>query len=525
MEVGGRHMPSITTKNQFVNYLLLLVSILVILNIVARTLFVRVDLTDRKMYSLSESSRDVIGKLEDRLVAKVFFSSDIPGTYANQKRYLQDILEEYQAYSGGRFRFEFISPDKDEKLQKQAQEYNIPPVQMQAIENDKMEVRNVYMGLVFLYNDKKETIPVLQTTQGLEYNLTATVKKITAASLKSVGMVSVENEEVSVQGLRQFLEQIYSIQTVTLATPVPSNIMTLVMNGVRDSLKAEELFHLDQFLMRGGRLFLAQGRIHDMWQQGFAMDIRSNIFTFLEHYGIGIGHELLIDNACTQIQVQSQQGPFLVRNAIDYPPFPMIQRFNTTHALTRDLTVARLFFVSEVTPVQPGGLSFEPLMYTSDKTGALQGPFYQISPMQNPMMKVFPFSSKVVAGIVEGTASSFFKDSAVFAARSGFIGTTSDLHMVIVTDNQFFNDKRAGGIPENATFILNTVDYLCGDEELITIRAKDVTQRPLAELSDGARQSIKWINVALPAFLIVGFGLVRWRINRNRRKVLEEIYG
>jgi len=519
-------MLAITNKKQFTNYLILIGAIVVILNIVSRSLFFRLDLTDGDVYSLSESSKSVVGQLGDRLTAKVYFSGELPGTYGNSRRYLQDLLEEYQAYSGGQFRFEFVNPDQDQKAQEQAKNYQIPPVQLQAIENDKMEIKNVYMGLVFLYKDKKEVIPVIQTTQGLEYNLTATIKKLTSASLKNIGIISQENEEISTQNLSRFLEQVYNTRPVYLSADVPADIQVLLMNGLTDSLKSDELFHLDQFIMRGGRLFIAQGRVKDMLQQGFAMDIRSNIFTFLENYGITIGNELLIDQKCSQIQMRSQQGPFMFTNSIDYPPLPLIQKFNGDQVITKQMTVARVFFVNELSQSRDklSKNTFTPLFYTSDRTGALPGPFYQIQPSQNPMMKAFPFASKVVAALLNGNMKSFFADSSRYYTKPNFIPLNPNGLILAISDNQFFNDKRGASFEENTEFILNAVDYMNGDQELIQIRSRDVKMRPLETLTDGVRRTYKWLNIILPSVLVVLLGLYKWKRNRDKRKMLEEIY-
>lgn len=518
-------MLTITNKNDFIKYFLVIGAIIVLLNLVGRAIFFRLDLTDNQIYSLSRSSRDVIAKLEDKLTAKVFFSGDLPGQLANSKRYLQDLLEEYEAYSHGRFHFEFINPDQDPKAQEQARYYSIYPVQMQAVENDKLEIKNVYMGLVFIYNDKKESVPMIQTTEGLEYNLTAAIKKVTSTNVKTIGVISEENEEITTENLTRFLRQIYQVQNVYLSGEIASHIDIIIMNGVTDTLSTDQLYNLDQFLMRGGKLFIGQGRVKDMLQQGFAMNIRSNIYAFLEHYGFRIGEEMVIDQSCSQVQVQSQQGFFMIRNAIDYPPLPLIRKFNPDHVLTKNMGIARLFFVSEIIPTEKPEINFTPLMYTSDRTGVLKGPFYQIQPNQNPMMRVFPFPSKCVAALAEGRMTSFFKDSTKYNTKPNFRPLITNGQIVLVTDNQFFNDKRAGGIQENTQFILNAVDYLTGDQELITLRSRDIKQRPLDQISDGTRQTLKWLNILLPPALVVVFGLLRWKRNRIQRKVLEEIYG
>ena len=89
----------VDNKKSFLVYTFILVASLVFLNLISRNIFIRFDLTDTKMYSLSSSSQSVISKIDDLMTIKVYFSNDLPGNYANNRRYLQDILEEYIAYS------------------------------------------------------------------------------------------------------------------------------------------------------------------------------------------------------------------------------------------------------------------------------------------------------------------------------------------------------------------------------------------------------------------------------------------
>ena len=185
-------MVLVKNKNSFTLYIAILLGILLLLNLIGRNWYKRFDLTDNKMYSLSKSSEKVLDKIDDLLTMKVYFSDDLPAQYANNKRYLQDILEEYTAYSSGNLRFEFYSPD-DEKLAEDAQKYGIQPVQLQVIENDKVEIKKVYMGLVLLYEDQREVIPVIQTSTGLEYDITTKIKSMVESKKKTVGIVHIHN--------------------------------------------------------------------------------------------------------------------------------------------------------------------------------------------------------------------------------------------------------------------------------------------------------------------------------------------
>jgi len=97
--------------------------------------------------------------------------------------------------------------------------------------------------------------------------------------------------------------------------------------------------------------------------------------------------------------------------------------------------------------------------------------------------------------------------------------------MILVGDSEFMSDQGGGRSPENHIFIMNSVDFLVGDRDLIALRSRQITSRPLEEVSDGARRTWKWINIITPSLLIIGFGLIRIRNQKNRSGVLEELYG
>ena len=72
--------------------------------------------------------------------------------------------------------------------------------------------------------------------------------------------------------------------------------------------------------------------------------------------------------------------------------------------------------------------------------------------------------------------------------------------------------------------LVNAVDYLLGDRELIALRSREITSRPLKELEDSEKSRWKWINILLPSILVIGFGFIRLKHESGRSKMLEEIY-
>ena len=150
-----------------------MLGILLVVNLFSTQIFSRLDLTECKVYTLSKGSRDLVRNLEDPLTIKAYFSEDLPPPYNTSARYLRDQLDDYKAYSGGKLKYSFVDPGSEEELEREAQSFQIPPVQVNAVEKDRIEVKRVYMGLVFLYQDKHETIPLVQGTAGLEYDIPA----------------------------------------------------------------------------------------------------------------------------------------------------------------------------------------------------------------------------------------------------------------------------------------------------------------------------------------------------------------
>lgn len=520
-------MNRITNKRDFLAYLAVVGTILILANVTSRNLFFRWDWTENNIYTLSESSRSIVSQLDDRLLAKVYFSDKLPGQYANNRRYLQDMLEEFQAYSGGDFRFEIYRPEDDSELEAQAQKYGIPPIQLQVIENDRMEIKNVWMGLVLLYEDRQQTIPVIQSSAGLEYELASAVKKLIDINKRTVAVVREAGSQVSNRNVEELLRQTYNITSATLDSPVPPDVDLLLINGIADSLAFEQLYHLDQYLMSGRPLFLAQGRVNAQLQQGLATEIESNLFDALEHYGLSIVPGLVADKIASQIGVETQRGIFRVRNAVEYPFFPLLRSFNSDHIISSRLEVLRLFFSSQIAASDrqaESGASFAPLAFTSNNTGHLPSPPFNLGYENNPIVRMLNGPPRALAGLISGPATSYFSAGDGPEGSGMFIGATGGLQILVVGDKDFFADVAGGSVKENLTFVINAVDYLVGDAELIALRSREVTSRPLEELSDGARRSVKWVNTLGPSALVIALGLWRWRGNRKRRKYLEDVY-
>ena len=519
----------IKNKNSFIIYVCCLLFGLVILNLTARDLFYRYDLTDNKKFSLSSSSKTIISKLDDRLTMKVYFSDDLPNELGNTRRFLQDILEEYRAKSKN-VNFYFHDPESDTDLEDQARKDGIQPVQMQALENDEMVVKKVYLGMVLLYENKKEIIPLIQSTAGLEYMISTKIKSLVNLDKKTIGIMHLDEvEQPKTENLTSQLNQHYNFRALNPTDKIPNNIDVILITGAKDSLDSATLNNLDEFLNTGKKILLTQGGINADIQTQQASPIVSNIFDFLSKYRIDLKKNLILDSKCGNVQVQQSVGLFRMNRAVQYPFFPIIDRFNTQDSIP-NIIVNNL---EQVLPLFPSEIVIDTLendlvsdvkhlFKSSNNSGLMESNFLlSPDPQQNPFLKMFGQQGKAIA-------------------------VTSRLNsggeLMLISDSRFLSDEGGMSIPDNIVFIMNTVDYLAGDKDLISLRSREITSRPLdilgltdqeeASLSQDMKDKMKnkvkkrwkFINLVLPSLLIIGFGIYRIRKDKNQAEVLKQIY-
>jgi gliding-associated putative ABC transporter substrate-binding component GldG len=491
-------------------------------------------LSKGKIYALSRSSKDAVRGLEDRLVVKAYFSKNLPGEYADTRRIVQDKLSEYQAYSKGKLRYEFIDPADEEELKMEAQKNQIYPASMRVVENDKLEIREVYMGLAFLYQGQTESIPLIQNTRGLEYDITKAIKKITSAGLKKIAFFSTEPEippemqqyqqmQSIHQSIKQMISDSYEMSVTDLNQPL-ENIEALIFTGIDDSLAQDQLFNLDQYLMNNGHVIMFQDRVFADIQNQKAEPIKSNLFDMLAHYGINIKVNLINDADCGQVNVQRQQGFFRMSTPVSYPFLPLIHNVNKDNVIVKNIDQMQMVFASEIDTTKTGALSFEPLLYSSQNSGLTQFPQLDImldKYMNKNLKQMFIDGPFVVGGIFTGPMTSYFAQN---SGNMDVIPESTESVVLLVTDSEFIMDGAGAGMQGNLEFAMNAVDYMVSESALIEIRSREVAYKPLKEISSGAKKVVRWLNILLPSILLILIGIIRYRQELQRRKFLGELY-
>ena len=524
-------------------FVAIILGILALINFLSTRRFIRADLTEDKRYTISQATKNVLDTLDDIVTITAYFSTNT-AEVAQLRRNVRDVLEEYNAFSR-RLQIDFVDPSEFDDEQKQELRFRgIQEAQVNVRRADKLEIANVYVAIAIGYGGKEEVLPLVQSTGNLEYELTSAIVKVTTKEAKTVGFLT-GHGEFDINGrtdrhleFRQLLDKNgqgqYNLTPVSLqeGEPVDPSVATLVVAGVQQPLTERDKYEVDQFIMRGGRAIFLIDPIQLQPGTMQAVPLSTGVNDLLEHYGVKLGNDLLMD-VKSHDNAQFQQG--FMRVIQPYPYFIKILRenFSAEHGITSQLESLTLQWTSSIETVAQEGISVTPLARTSEGGRRLQG-YYNLMP-NAPIPPNAESQMYTVAVALEGTFKSFYADkeippvatpastedsppAPVEGPADRVTKTESETTQIVVVGTaQFLTQLH----PDGVNFFLNTVDWLTLGDALIGIRSQIITDRPLREVSGFEKNFIKYLCIAGIPLLVVLFGLLRYFLKRRAKKFVE----
>ena len=237
--------------------------LLVAFNFLAATAPLRVDLTDGKLYTLSDGTRRILNKLDAPVKVRLYISqgdNTMPVQLRSFAQRVEDMVREFRSVAGANLVIEKYNPKPDSDEEDAAQLDGIEPQQL-------MSGETFYLGLSVSQLDRKQAIAAVspQRERLLEYDLIRAVARVANPEKPVLGLMSgvaVLGEQFNPftrQGsepwaLANELKRDFNVKAVNMsAAAIDPEIKVLLLIHPRDiSDKAE--YALDQFVMRGGKL-------------------------------------------------------------------------------------------------------------------------------------------------------------------------------------------------------------------------------------------------------------------------------
>jgi ABC-type uncharacterized transport system involved in gliding motility auxiliary subunit len=529
-------------------YTLFTIGAIVVLNLIATRVFGRLDLTEAKVYTLSPASKDIVAALPDYLTVKAYISKDLPPELANGSRYTRDLIDEYRTYSKGKLRFEVIDPGSDKKIEEEANACKVNKLQVQVLRSQKFEVGSYYLGLCFKYQGQDEAIPEIGQPEGLEYQISSLIKRMTQKKKKIAFTNGHGEHDLSegFQALKHVLSQEFETTTVNPSqADIPDDVDALVIGGPRQGLDDKARHAIDHFLMKGkGAIFLADGMVmssprNNMGQPdmpgmpkiGQAND--SGLADLLAAYGFKVNQDFVFDQQNVPGPVE-YQGRRMLAN---HPIFVGVEVADTGDKSFSVLAgVKALVFpyassVELVGPLKDGKPAqgkLWTLARTSD-TAWTQGGIF----MMQPGVKMEEPKEHGAVGLgyaYQGTLKSAYPSptatpgmSVPDVAGAPLSESKKPVRLVVFGDSDFASDEylqMARFLPiyqSGAQLLFNAISWTLEDEALTPVRTKTVAARPIQIESDKKVTALKAINIAGVPLLFCAFGLLRWRVRRSNR--------
>jgi gliding-associated putative ABC transporter substrate-binding component GldG len=538
--------------------LLALVGILVFVNLLSQRVYKRFDLSEGRIYTVPEYTRQLLYNLKDPLQVKVYFSTELPFPYGDYRRFIGEKMEEYQIFAGQNLRYEFIDPDLDPEVKKQMKQLGIPQIQLSDVSSNKLEVKNCFLGMALYYQDKSEVIPFVRKTNDLDYKITSLIRKLTSTRQPRVA-IATDNVSMVQRDLSQVLQvlrQQYQVVFLDLgaAKELDDLADALVVLVPQKKLTPWQFFLIDRYVMAGkGVAFFTSPLRSNLQVMAAWKNQENNLNDLLHAYGVTINTDLLMDARNERISIQSRQGQFMVSNMVNYPLFPNLVDLNRGQVMVSDFQSLHFPFVSTVAPLDGATGLFTWLVRSSSKS-KLQTKSFDIDPYKNYGVDSFNQGPYVVAATVTGKFSSYFaehplpqalvKDEEKQLGKEGedktkvqtdevesenknnipplqelqqsLVKATDKGRLIVVGCSDFMKNDYLDGLM--ASFFFNSVDWLLQDEGLISIRSRGMGNRPLKEIAPGMQQAMVYADIILVPLLLILAGLIYWRWRRRRIK-------
>jgi len=502
------------TKKSNTLYILVILGIFILINILSCRYFFRLDFTGDKRYSLSESTQNMLKNLEDPVTVSVYFSEDLPPQLTQIENEFKDLLIEYKNASRGNVLYEFINPGKDEETEKETVKAGISPVLINVREKNESVQKKAYLGAIIKYGDKSETIPVISQGTGMEYSISTAIKKLTIKNKPAIGFIQ-GNHEPSIDEMQQAtkaLNVLYEIKPVTLSDTTNLNsYKTVCLVAPKDTITEDQLKILDNYLSQGGNLYIALNRVDGDMNRGYGYETHTGLSEWLKKKGLNVDNSFVIDASCGNVSVRQQQSGFTFNTQMSFPYLPIATKFSK-NAISEGLESVIFQFASPIAFTGDSSLHYTPIVMSSDKSGKESTPLY-FNVQKKWSENDFNMQNLTMAALLEGK-----------------IEGNSNSKIVLVGDGDFavngYGQNAHQLNPDNINLMVNSIDYLSDDTGLISLRTKGITMRPLKQIKDSTKTTLKYLNFLLPILLIIVIGLIRSQKSRilRYRRMQENYY-
>ncbi len=491
-------------------------------NIFANSTFrgLDVDLTEERLFTLSDGTREVLQDIDEPIVVRLFVTKRLaemhPG-HANYADRVRELLERYVDISDGMIRFELYNPESFTDEEDLAVAFGLQGVPL----DNTGELG--YYGIAATNSvDELETIAYLSPEREsfLEYDLTKMIFKLAQDERPLVGVIS----GLPIMGGPQaqggqawaFLDNIrefYDISTIPVSSSEVSDDIDILLIVHPKNLSEQLKYEIDQFALRGGRIVLfvdANSEIDVAMNRGGEGAGPSDFNEFLNAWGIEMVADRVLGDLDSARRVNvNLRGQTAVADYVVWLAL-LPTNFADDSTITADLQQITLASAGILKPLDGTQMTIEPLIQSGPQSMAIETGRVRMSPDVIGMFRNFEPSGerKIIALRASGLPNAVYPDgrpdmpqgalplAPEIAERPHLAEASAEANIIVVSDvdmlhEQFWMERRnlfgeAFGVPfaNNADFAVNAIEHLGGGTALMSLRARSEAFRPFTYVED-----------------------------------------
>ncbi|MGY6215916.1 Gldg family protein [Methylolobus aquaticus] len=478
----------------------------------------RLDLTEHKLYTLSEGTRNILGNLDEPLNLTLYFSdkatadSNRPDIRALRVYFnrVHELLEEMAARAGGKLRLTLIDPlpyseDEDRAAAAGIQGLPLGPsgekVSLGLVGTNATDGQAV----IAFFDPGKESF--------LEYDVAKLIHDLAAPKKLAVGLVSglplaagfdpMTRSMREPWGVYQELSQLFEVKELDGSTlkAVDKDIGVLVVVHPKQ-LNDDAQYAIDQFVLRGGHLLAfvdpnaeldTTGADPSNPHMAMLADKSSDLPALFKAWGVEYTPDQVVLDRTRAVPVGVAPGAPPVRHpGIIGLKAPDLNRDDIVTANLESINVASAGYFKLV---QGSALKLVPLFESSAQS--MTAPAQRVKLVRDPTELWEGFTPTgaryTIAARLQGTFKTAFPDRQgeghlTEAKEPGLVVLVADTDLLSdrmwVRVQNFFGQNMMNAFANNGDFFVNAVDNLTGSTDLISIRGRATSQRPFTKVEE-----------------------------------------
>ena len=509
------------------------------------------------------STAELFERVETPLEFTVVWSPEsLPEVFKEIPEAVRKAAEQLSEKGGDRFVFEEIDPSGDDDLQRDVMaRFGARPMSLGLFSDTQFYLYG------FLESDGRVEQLMLAgegvSAAAIREAIEDVLRRQTPGFLKTVGIVSPRPaippelaQQLRMQGqqippqpppefqqIKRRLGRDYQVKDVDLGSSVPTDVDVLLVLKPKN-MSEREVFNLDQYVMRGGRLILAAGGYDvDFGMTGLQVrPVTTGLDDWLAHLGIEIPKTLVLDDRNQPLPI-----PEVRRTAIGnirtwrMAPYPYLLEVRDDGLVNREIA-ARLgamgiYWGSPVVvdETKHEGIEFLEILkssersWTDDDLSKVMIVDYEVPEEDTePHLLAVALSGRIPSLFAgkepprEGPAPFGADDDEAPPPSEVVLEESPDTRVVVIGNAEFLSDfiaralgtQEGGFFQENLAFMQNLIDWTHLDNDMLGIRSRGAAKRRIEGVERGTEVMIEVVSYVIPVTLLLAlaaFSIVRRR--------------